>query len=437
VTQPSFPIKPVGGGPNPSFGERANDNLVGQPRPDIATPASVRSRLRVGVLPFLALGSGRKENLAFSIAQGTAAALARFRWFDVIAPISLRPLPSAHLTDEHQLRRAGLDYAVDGTISGNGKGLQINVRLMHLAEYARPVWSESFVLERGELHRLDELVTARIVAQIDPIILFIEGQPRRREHYGATGLLLLAIPLIFSMERRKYEKAGRLIREALALEPDNSMVAAWSAHWHCFYVGQGWAKDVKETYAITEEHALRAIRLDPDNAEALGIYGHICSIMNKDFDSAIYYFDRSLRLNPSLAFSWAFSALTYCYIGEPERALERLKRYRDLSPSDPYFSFFENFFGIAYFFAGDYERSVLVSRRVVKSNPSYVAGYKPLIASLGHLGRRDEAKGYVKKLLSLEPGFTVKHFGEVYPFRKPEDRRRYMEGLRLAGIPEG
>jgi len=401
-----------------------------------AAPGPSRDRLRVGVLPFLAHGSDREENLAFSLSQEIAAALARFRWFDVIAPISLRPMPSAHLLDEHQLRHAGLNYAVDGTISGSGKYLQISVRLMDLAEYARPVWNESFVLARGELHRLNELVTTRIVAQIDPVILFIEGQPRRRDRYGATGLLLLSIPLIFSMERKKYEEAGRLISRALELEPDNSMIAAWSAHWHCFYVGQGWAEDIKRTYAITEEHALRAIRLDPDNAEALGIYAHICSMVNKDFDSAIHYFDRSLRLNPSLAFSWAFSAMTYCYIGEPEAALERLERYRELAPSAPYFSFFENFFAIAYTFMGDYERAVLVGRRVVKANPSFVAAYKPLIASLGHLGRCDEARPYLDKLLLLEPGFTVEHFGEVYPFKKANDRKQYMRGLRLAGVPE-
>jgi hypothetical protein len=61
---------------------------------------------------------------------------------------------------------------------------------------------------------------------------------------------------------------------------------------------------------------------------------------------------------------------------------------------------------------------------------------KPLIASLGHLGRRDEAKPYIAKLLSLEPNFTVERFGQVYPLKKTSDRRRYMRGLRLAGVPE-
>ena len=60
------------------------------------------------------------------------------------------------------------------------------------------------------------------------------------------------------------------------------------------------------------------------------------------------------------------------------------------------------------------ERAAIVGRRVSKAIPEYVAGYKPLIASLGHLGRRDEAKPYVAKLLSLEPHFTVERFGRVY-----------------------
>jgi len=91
---------------------------------------------------------------------------------------------------------------------------------------------------------------------------------------------------------------------------------------------------------------------------------------------------------------------------------------------------------MAYTFRGDYEMAALVGRRAVKSNPNFVNGYKPLIASLGHLGRRKEAQTYVRKLLALEPNFTVQRFGEVYPIKKTSDRDRYMVGLHLAGVPE-
>jgi tetratricopeptide (TPR) repeat protein len=136
-----------------------------------------------------------------------------------------------------------------------------------------------------------------------------------------------------------------------------------------------------------------------------------------------------------LAFIWALSAPTYCYIGEPVVALQRLKRYRDLAPFDPYFCTFEALYVIAYTFKGDYEQAVLVGRGAVKGNPNFSAGYKPLIAALGHLGRADEAKPYIAKLLSLEPHFTVEHFGKTYPFKRASDRRRYMRGLLLAGVP--
>jgi DNA-binding SARP family transcriptional activator/Tfp pilus assembly protein PilF len=399
-------------------------------------PSTPLSRFRVGVLPFLVTGPSRYGALAFSLSQEIAAALSRFRWFDVIAPISLSRRSSESPVAEQVLKRKQLDYAIDGALSGNGKQFQISVRLLDLAADARPVWNERFKVSVGALHQVDELITARIVGQIDPVILFIEGQPKRRQQYGATGLLLLAIPLMYSLERKKYEQAGKLIESALAIDPNNAMVSAWAAHWQVYYVGQGWTSDGDRALALAQEHARRAINLDPENAEALGIYAHVCAFLNKDFDAAVYYFDRALRLNPNLAFVWALSALTYSYIGQPDVALQRLARYRDLSPFDPYPYIYENPYTVAYTIKGDYEQAVIVGRRVVKGNPDFINGYKPLLAALGHLGRRDEAKPYVEKLLSLEPNFSVRRFGKVYPFKHAADRERYMTGLRLAGVPE-
>src|SRR4029078_8818077 len=121
---------------------------------------------------------------------------------------------------------------------------------------------------------------------------------------------------------------------------------------------------------------------------------------------------------------------------EPEIALERLERHRDLTPIEPYPALFDNPYAIAYLIQGDYEQPAVFGRRVAKTRPEFVNGYKPLIAALGHLGRRDEAGSYVAKLLSLEQSFTVPRFGKLYPCRHANDRERYMKGLSLAGVPE-
>jgi DNA-binding SARP family transcriptional activator len=401
---------------------------------DIQRPLTARQRLRVGVLPFDADDAESERDLAFSLSHDIATALARFRWFDVIAPVSMLHRPVASLLSNDLFQQQQWDYAIDGVIKRQGNNYSINVRLLDLTQSTRPVWSDRFELKVNELHRLNEMVTARIVGSIDPVILFIEAQPKRREHYGATGLLFLAIPLIYSMERKKFQDAGDLIQRALAIESNNSMAVTLLAYWHVWHVGQGWTGDTAKTLSSVERLCMRAMALDPENSEAIGIYAYTLA-WKKEFDRAVHFFDRSLRLNPNLAYIWALSAATYCYLGEPDDALRRLSRYRDLAPLDPYYGFFENAYTIAYTFKRDYERAVVVGRRVVTGNPHFINGYKPLISSLGHLGRRDEAAPYVEKLLSLEPNFTIEKFRKEYPFKRSEDRDEYCKGLRLAGVP--
>lgn len=405
-----------------------SDVSASRPMPDVTSGATVPScRLRVGVLAFQGGASSHADSMAFPISQEIAAALARFRWFDVIAPV---PEVSGRVRRHKQWH-----YAVEGSVAGNGDKLSISVRLLDLGQEARPVWSDRFELSTEAMDQVHELVVAPVVARIDPVILFIEGQQRRAPRSGATGLVLQAIPLMYSLERDKYEVAGRLIDQALQCDPNNSKAAAWGAYWHVWYTGQGWADDPADAFRAAQKLALRAIKIDPENAEALGLYAHICAFLDKDFDAALHYFDRALRLNPNLALIWALSAPTYCYVGQPDRALQHLDRYRDLAPFDPHFWYWENAYTIAYTFKGEYDKAVKVGRHAVKANPEFSNGYKPLIAALGHLGRRQEAGPYVEKLLSLEPNFSIERFSMTYPFQRAEDRERYVLGLELAGVP--
>ena len=405
-------------------------------RAKAAVPAANRNRLRVGVLPFLAARSPRDEGVALSMSQEIAAALARFRWFDVIAPVALKRRDGASSLNDDVLRPNELDFVLDGALTSSAEKYQISVRLLDLTQYATPVWNDRFELRMDELHKLDEVVTAKIVARIDPVILYIEGQPKRREKHGATGMLLRAIPLFYSMDKASFEESGRLIEEALKIDPENSMVLGWAAHWHMTHVGQGWTKDAEKTLQIAEDLSLKALKFDPENAEAMGYYAHTCS-WKKDFPSALHWFDRALRLNPNLPVVWALSAVAHCYTGDYAEALRRMDRYRELAPFDPYFGFYETIDAIAHMMARNYAAAVTIGRRVAKANPGFVNASKPLIAALGHLGKADEAKPHIDKLLEIEPNFTVKGHGETYPFASDYDRLHYMEGLRLAGVPEG
>jgi len=72
---------------------------------------------------------------------------------------------------------------------------------------------------------------------------------------------------------------------------------------------------------------------------------------------------------------------------------------------------------------------------MVRAHPEFINAYKTVIAALGHLGRRNDARPYIQKLMVLEPGFSIQHFEKVYPLKRSRDRGLYVRGLRLAGVP--
>ena len=405
-----------------------------QQRPSAAASAPAASRLRIGVIPFQAAGTDNAQ-LAFSLSQEIASALARFRWFDVVS--ALTPQPHLAQWDEAFLRAKGWHYAVEGNLIGGSDKISISIRLLDIGQDVRPVWSDRFEVASHMLDQLYDRVVAPVVARIDPAILFIEGKQSVQQRSGATGLVLRALPLMLMMQRDSFEKAGCLLDEALSHDPQNAKAAAWKAFWHVFHIGQGWSSAPEDSLKHAQELAFRAIKNDPENGEAFAICGHICSFLEKDFDLARHYFTIALRLNPNIAFTWAMSAATFNYVGDPVMALQHLEHYTTLASFDPNAYFGDNIYATAHFLKKDYEAAYRFGKRGTRACPNFSNGYKPLIAALGHLGRREDAAPYVQKLLQLEPHFTIARFIGSYPLARQEDRENYVRGLELAGVPKG
>ena len=77
-----------------------------------------------------------------------------------------------------------------------------------------------------------------------------------------------------------------------------------------------------------------------------------------------------------------------------------------------------------------------MARAVTEMNPSFSATYKPYLSALGHLGRSQEAAVVRRRLLAIEPDFTVERFIATSPLDRASDREHFAQGLRLAGVPE-
>jgi hypothetical protein len=59
-----------------------------------------------------------------------------------------------------------------------------------------------------------------------------------------------------------------------------------------------------------------------------------------------------------------------------------------------------------------------------------------LACAAAHLGRDGEARGALDGLLERFPGLTLGDPRLIRPFRRAEDRERFLAGLAKAGLPD-
>lgn len=406
-----------------------------------ARPAVPRGGARVGVLPLQLVGTEDGEgHLALGLAEEITSALARFRWMFLVSSSSIAQF-AEQTRDENAIRQTfGLDFLLDGSIQRVGTRLRVTLRLVDLRNGNQVVWARRFDRQAHDLLTFQDEVAAEVVAQIDPEILMIES--RRAAHRPpqdatAYDLLLRALPLVTRFERAQFMQAGELLSQAIAKEPDYAAAHAWRAYWLVFLVGQGWANDEAEVMAEAARHAERAITLDPQDARGFAIAGHVRAFLNHRLREALALHERSLALNPNLAMAWALSGFAYLYLGDWEEAERRLARYKQLSPMDPQAFVFDTASVLIALVKRDYEGAVATGRSVSEMNPAFSAACKPYLAALGHVGQTREADVVRRRLLAIEPGFTVRRFLKSSPFERAEDREHFAQGLRLAGLPEG
>jgi tetratricopeptide (TPR) repeat protein len=248
--------------------------------------------------------------------------------------------------------------------------------------------------------------------------------------------MLRSLPGMSRSDRQQFVESGASLRRAIERQPDLAPAHTWLAYWYTFDVEHGWADNLVATIEAAARHAERGITLDPQNARSFTVAGHVRAALERRLPEALSLHDRALALNPNLAMAWALSGFAHLYAGGLDEAEDRLERYRQLSPADPFAFQHDVGFSLLAFVRGDYEKAAEWGRAVNELNPDYAPGCKAYLAALGRLGREQEAAVVRRRLLAFEPDFTVSRFIEASPFEAIESTDLLAEGLRRAGIPE-
>jgi len=146
--------------------------------------------------------------------------------------------------------------------------------------------------------------------------------------------------------------------------------------------------------------------------------------------------DRALALNPNAAHAWLAGGSIHALRNEPAEAIEAIERARRLSPFDPCTFLYASNIAAAHLAARRFEQAIEWADRALHDQPRAVPAMRYRAVALAHLGRLDEARAELSRMLAIYPEQTIAGFREFARFSPPEVLELVVTGLRLAGLPE-
>ncbi len=228
-------------------------------------------------------------------------------------------------------------------------------------------------------------------------------------------------------------KAIPLLEKAVALEPDYAAAhaaLAWCFHQH---YARGGLREEDRVAAV--RHARAAITHGGDDAATLAMSSFVTWMDDHDEDAANKLFERALALSNTNMFALACSAVPLAWTGKTDLAMERAHRALRLSPFD-HLNFLPNCaLAIAYFQTGRYTQAADAARSAIDFNPRFSIPHAYLAAALVRLRRVDEAKAVARRVLKLQPTFTIRGFATTVG-HQPAIFKLFADAWREAGLPE-
>jgi TolB-like protein/Tfp pilus assembly protein PilF len=388
---------------------------------------------RMAVLPFRSVGAP----IGYGMAEEVSAALSRFRAPRMIATATFWDGTGPAADAVRLCRTYQLDYVIEGSIEVVDDRVDVNVTLLDVILDFEVIWTSRFGGRLDDLFSLQNRIAAEAVGQVEPDFVHsattLEPEVKTRSA-AAHRAVLTAIQGIFRPGQPDFMRARQHLTRAIELDPNYAAAHAWIAYWSIMAVGQGWVDDPADVTTLAGTAAERAMQLDPFDARALAIAGHVKAYLLHDVRTALTLHARATALNPNLPIAWTLSSWSRIYNGEHAVAIRHAMMARSLSPRDPHIFLAEHALMTAQFFSGQLEEAEMLAEIVLNRHKQHASALNVRLAILGHMGRRSEALACLALLRQIDPNVSIEKIVARAPL-KPEDRAFYIDGLRRAGVP--
>jgi TolB-like protein/class 3 adenylate cyclase/Flp pilus assembly protein TadD len=398
-------------------------------------------RLSIVVLPFTNLsGDPEQEYFVDGVTESLTTDLSRITGSFVIGRHTAFAYKGKAVDLKQIGRELNVRYVLEGSVQRSGNRLRVNVQLID-AETGNHLWAERFDKPMADLFDMQDEIVARLASTLNAQLIAAEAT--RAEYSLQPNALDLYFQGMARWNKRwtpaHMTQARSFFERALALDPDNVEALVGIAAVDAASATLFLADDAGERLTAAETSLIKALSLAPQHASAHMFLG-IVQLASNRADQGIAECEHALALNRNLADAHGSIGAAKLFVGRATETEAHVQEALRLSPRDEGVHRWMSYVGLAKLHLEAYAEAVEWLRRCLKANPNYPLAHFELAAALALLGRLDEARVAAKAGLALDPTFTVRRLRAMPHSYNPEFRaasKRILQGMRLAGVPEG
>ena len=402
-------------------------------------PLSLPDKPSIAVLPFQNMsGDPEQDYFADGMVEDIITALSRFKSLFVIARNSSFTYKGRAIDIKQVGRELGVRYVLEGSVRKSGSRVRITSQLID-AGTGGHLGADRFDGGLEDIFDLQDQVTTRVTGLIAPNIEQAEIARALRKptnNLDAYDYLLRGMANLYKSTEDGVASALRDYSRAIELDPNFATPYAWASIAYTKRKQALWMADTQAEAAEGMRLARKAIELGKDDAPALAGGGFGIAFLGGELDAGLALADRAIILNPNFVGGWHASGWIRSYIGDPETALDHLAHAMRLSPVDFQMWQFWMAASLATRCASRYDEAASWAGKILQEAPDFVPALISYSVSSALAGRLEDAQRAMSNALRVEPKIRVSDMPILSVLRRPEDRIKYCEGARLAGMPE-
>ncbi|UPT86080.1 winged helix-turn-helix domain-containing protein [Bradyrhizobium barranii subsp. apii] len=398
-------------------------------------------RLSMLVLPLANLSNDPAQDyFVDGVTENLTTDLSRIRGSFVIA----RHTAFAYKGKPIDLKQIGRElhvrYVLEGSVQRGGNRPRVNVQLLD-AENANLIWAERFETPVTDLFEIQDEIVARLANTLNAQLIAAEARRAERSlNPDALDLHFQGMAIWNKRWTREHvAQARRFFERALELDPDNVDALVGMGMIDGARAGSFLTDNPDVVYAAAEAGLIKALSLAPQHAGAHMSLGAL-QFCTQRVAQGITNLEHALALNSNLAEAHALIGVAKVYVGRAAETEAHVHEALRLSPRDEGAYRWMSWVGLAKVLLGADAEALVWLRRSLNTNPNYPIAHFELAAALAHLGKLGEARLAVKAGLAVDPTFTIRRLKSATVSNDPtfrEQGKRVIQGMRIAGVPEG